>query len=251
VIDYLEATLLLLPPEAGGRSTPVAPREGSYCPFVEMDEQIHRARVIEGPPLLAPGDEGRVVIEIESDAGTRVHAGAEMRLLERNERFVGLLTVMRVCRGALILPLLLFAASCASSSDFGMPTDRVIACDTEIEIRAGFQAPGTQIERDFSDRVTTLIDVSNNSHRDIIVKWIRVEQMHTDTAPYQLGNGYRTFNQPIAEAEDHQFELPMTGRGTRDVTGRSRQSNSLMLGVTVALESGEQLRCHFSVPAPL
>lgn len=101
VTDYLEAMLLLLPPEAGGRSTPVAPRDGSYCPFVEVDERVHRARVIEGPPLLAPGDEGRVVVEIESDAGTRLHAGAEVRLLERDDRFVGLLTVVRVCRGAI------------------------------------------------------------------------------------------------------------------------------------------------------
>lgn len=154
-------------------------------------------------------------------------------------------------RATLLLPLLLFAAACASSPDFGMPTDRVLACDNEIEVRAGFQAPGTQMERDFSDRVTTIIDVSNNGHRDIIVKWVRVEQMHTETAPYQLGPGYRTFNQAIAEGEDHQFELPMTGQGMRDVTGRSMQSNDLVLGVTVALASGEQLRCHFSVPAPL
>jgi len=100
VFDFLEARLLLLPPDAGGRSNAIAPREGSYCPFVSIDEQLHRARIIEGPPTLAPGDEGRVVVEIESGAGMTLHPGAEVRLMEHDEQCVGVLTVVRVCRGA-------------------------------------------------------------------------------------------------------------------------------------------------------
>jgi len=101
VIDFLEAKLLLLPTDAGGRRSAVAPREGSYCPFVRVGERLHRARVIEGPPRLAPGDEGRVVVEIESDAGMALHPGAELPLIEHDEQCVGVLTVVHVCRGAI------------------------------------------------------------------------------------------------------------------------------------------------------
>ncbi len=101
VSDYLEAMLLLLPPDAGGRLSPVAPREGSYRPFVRVNEQLCRARVIEGPPLLAPGDEARVMVEIESSHGIDLTAGAEVPLLEHDDRYVGVLTVVRVCRGAI------------------------------------------------------------------------------------------------------------------------------------------------------
>lgn len=95
--EFVEAMLLLLPPEAGGRRTPIAPREGSYRPFARLAGQTTRARLIEGPPLLTPGDEARVVVEIESDrAGLR--AGAEFQLLELDDQVVGIVTVLRVCR---------------------------------------------------------------------------------------------------------------------------------------------------------
>ena len=94
---FLEAMLLLLPPDAGGRSAPVAPREGSYRPYARHGPRIVRARVFEGPPLLAPGDSDRVMLELEADFGTSIHRGEELELLERDERVVGHLTVMRVC----------------------------------------------------------------------------------------------------------------------------------------------------------
>lgn len=93
---FLEAMLLLLPPDAGGRTAPVAPREGSYRPYARQGPRIVRARVFEGPPLLAPGESDRVVLELEDDfVGLR--RGAELEVLERDERVVGHLTVMRVC----------------------------------------------------------------------------------------------------------------------------------------------------------
>lgn len=93
---FLEAMLLLLPPDAGGRSAPVAPREGSYRPFARHGPRIVRARVFEGPPLLAPGEEDRVMLELESDIDT-LRCGEELQILERDERVVGHLTVLRVC----------------------------------------------------------------------------------------------------------------------------------------------------------
>lgn len=95
---YLEAMLLLLPPEAGGRSGPVAPREGSYRPFAAVDGVLIRALLLEGPPLLAPGDAARVMIELEDDA--IVCEGAELPLCEHGG-VVGYLTVLRVCRRAM------------------------------------------------------------------------------------------------------------------------------------------------------
>ena len=97
---YLEAMLLLLPPEAGGRSLPIAPREASYRPFARFGAGLSRVRVIEGPPLLAPGEEARVVVEIESDVDV-VYSGNEIRLFEHDAQPVALLTVVRVCRGAI------------------------------------------------------------------------------------------------------------------------------------------------------
>ncbi|HEX8152875.1 MAG TPA: hypothetical protein VF698_07115 [Thermoanaerobaculia bacterium] len=97
--EYVEAMLLLLPPEAGGRSAHVEPRAGSYRPFVRAGQATLRIRVIEGPPRLVPGDEARVVVEVEEDE-TFLRRGSELPLLELGGREVGVLTVMRIWRGA-------------------------------------------------------------------------------------------------------------------------------------------------------
>ena len=93
---YLEAMLLLLPSDAGGREAPVAPREGSYRPYARHGPRVVRACVFEGPPLLAPGEEDRVMLELESDIGT-LDRGEELQILELDERVVGHLTVLRIC----------------------------------------------------------------------------------------------------------------------------------------------------------
>jgi hypothetical protein len=93
---FVEATLLLLPHEAGGRQSAVAPREGSYRPFAWIDEQLIRIRLLEGPAILAPGEEARVVLEIEDDLN--MIRGAELKVVEHDDRLVGIATVDRVCR---------------------------------------------------------------------------------------------------------------------------------------------------------
>lgn len=92
--------MLLLPREAGGRSEPVSPRDGSYRPFVRHGERIVRARVFEGPPRLAPGDGARVMVELEADLDS-ASRGADLDLLERDERLVGVMTILRICRSPL------------------------------------------------------------------------------------------------------------------------------------------------------
>ena len=97
---FIEATLLLLPTDAGGRTTAIRPRDGSYRPFAFLDERRIRIRLLEGPAQLAPGDEARVMLEIEEDVS--VLRGEELRVVELDDRLVGLATVVRVCRTATV-----------------------------------------------------------------------------------------------------------------------------------------------------
>lgn len=99
--QFVEAMLLLLPPEAGGRASAVEPRAGSYRPFVRFEDHVTRARLIEGPARLAPGEEARVVLEVEAEGDGVPGRGAELELLELHERLVGIATVLRVCGRAL------------------------------------------------------------------------------------------------------------------------------------------------------
>jgi hypothetical protein len=105
VSDFLEAVVTMLPREAGGRSNPVSPRDGSYRPYARFVSggPLLRVRFIEGPPTLNPGDSGRVVLELESfDADEDLLvSGAELELFETEWDAVGLLTVSRLWRDAL------------------------------------------------------------------------------------------------------------------------------------------------------
>jgi translation elongation factor EF-Tu-like GTPase len=100
VSGFLEAIVTLLPADAGGRVRPIAPRDGNYCPSVRiaLQDAAIPIRVIEGPPWIAPGEDGRVVVEIEAEhAGFA--AGVELELVE-GQRVVGILTVVRLWREA-------------------------------------------------------------------------------------------------------------------------------------------------------
>jgi hypothetical protein len=95
---FLEAIVLLLPPEAGGRLEPIAPRDGSYSARIGSLQ----VRFIEGPPTIEPGHAGRVVAELESSPAdlSQLAAGTELQIIE-DEHVVGVLTVTRLWRSAL------------------------------------------------------------------------------------------------------------------------------------------------------
>jgi len=94
VNHFLEAIVLFLPTDVGGRATAIAPREGSYRPTIGSTPM----RFIEGPPNIAPGQAARVVVEIEEPADLlHLTAGTELEIVEQ-ERVVGILTVTRLCR---------------------------------------------------------------------------------------------------------------------------------------------------------
>lgn len=98
---FLEALVTLLPAEAGGRSTSISPRDGSYRPFaISAGGDRLRIRVIEGPPSIAPGGNGSVVAELETPEAAALIAGMELDLVE-HDRCVGILTVTRLCRALL------------------------------------------------------------------------------------------------------------------------------------------------------
>jgi hypothetical protein len=106
VSGFLEAIVTLLPADAGGRSHPIAPRDGNYCPALRIARASVATlpiRFIEGPPWIAPGQDGRVVVEIEADPfddGNLV-SGCELELVE-GARVVGIVTVVRLWRAAIV-----------------------------------------------------------------------------------------------------------------------------------------------------
>ena len=98
--SFLEAMVLLLPPDVGGRLHAVAPRDGSDRPFARVGGELVRLRVIEGPAVLAPGEGARVVLECDADRV--LQEGEELEILELDDRVVGQLTVLRVIGKAAI-----------------------------------------------------------------------------------------------------------------------------------------------------
>ena len=99
-MNIVEAYVAFLPTDAGGRAHPIAPREGTYRPHARLavGEPLLRVRFIEGPPLIAPGQEARVVVEVEDDG--RMASGCELDVLE-SDRVVAVMTVGRVFRTSL------------------------------------------------------------------------------------------------------------------------------------------------------
>lgn len=95
-MTFVEAVMLLCPAAAGGRTTAVEPREGSYRPWVRCDGELVRVRVIEGPPRLGPGDAARVVLESEK----LLDVDRDLPLVEL-DHIVGSVTILRVWRGAI------------------------------------------------------------------------------------------------------------------------------------------------------
>jgi len=102
--NYVEALFVLLPEDAGGRAAAVEPRGGGYCPMLRgADGAMLRIRVIEGPPRIAPGQDGHVVAHVETPLAddALLAPGSELDVIE-DERVVGILSVARLWRGAAV-----------------------------------------------------------------------------------------------------------------------------------------------------
>lgn len=95
MFDFVEAVVTMLPLEVGGRTGPVMPRHGSYQPYVRVGRTLQRVRFIEGPPMLSPGDSGRVVFEVSTHA-LRESEGTDVDIIELEGHTVGIATILRV-----------------------------------------------------------------------------------------------------------------------------------------------------------
>ena len=101
VSQFVELFVTLLPADAGGRTSPVAPRYGTYRPFVRTEQGDHaRVRFLEGPPQIGPGEGALVVAEFEDRRDASLFGG-DLDLIEPDERRVGIVTVLRVMRPAI------------------------------------------------------------------------------------------------------------------------------------------------------
>jgi hypothetical protein len=151
-------------------------------------------------------------------------------------------------RAAALFSLLLVACS----SNMGFEDERLLQCDSgqDIELRAGLQAPRGMINS-MGDRVTMLLEVSNNSHQEIVVKTIRVEQERSSQTDYRVDPVTENFDRAIPENEDYTFELSMTGYGSVDRSGRRASGGALTFAATVHLANGDTYRCSFAVPSPV
>ena len=158
----------------------------------------------------------------------------------------------RVSRMKRIAPFaLVLLAACASSTD--VIDNQVMNCDSgqDIEVRVGIGGDRTALHSmgGAEDQFEILVEVANNSHEDLTVKSVKVDQHTPDVADYRIDNSWRKFDQLIEEGKDHTFHLPTRGRvqrqAMRDLTGQG-----IELDVTVALTNGDSYRCQFSVGVP-
>jgi len=153
------------------------------------------------------------------------------------------------------LALAIFFAACAATpkDQFGIPVDNVINdCQHQgVEITVGLAGMGTTGE-DKNDQLTFIVNVANDSRKDITVRNIRVDPHNTETISYRLDPTYRKFNVTIPENDEHDFELPISGHGMRmDRQGtRFGESNEVPVIVSVQLESGDVYQCRYGIPAP-
>ena len=150
-------------------------------------------------------------------------------------------TLALLCAAALL-------ASCASSD--GLIDERILDCDSgqDLMVRVGVQAPQSVSGESspIADRFTMLVELSNNSHHDIEVKNVRIEQFYRGPGqpPYQLDSGFKKVDQVVEDGKDIIVEVPVNGRWTRTVD-HSPMPDRLEMIVSVALGNGDSYRCMF------
>ena len=141
---------------------------------------------------------------------------------------------------------LVLLVSCSSSTD--LIDQRNLDCESghDVSIAAGLDAPLLH-EDGREDRFKVLVEVSNNSHEDVIVKSVRVDQRTDESTTYMVDRGYGQYDQVIAPGKDYTFELPVSGRSARRSSRSLNEPTAIELGVSVILANGDHYRCFFDV----
>ena len=145
-------------------------------------------------------------------------------------------------RTLMVLPLVLFAAACGSSNDFGIPENPTLGdCEHgEVQVRAGI-SDAREGRDTASDWLEFSVEVANNAKgKEIVVKSIRIDPRGTMNVPYVFETVSRTFNRKIPENEESVFELPTTGKGVPSNLNQGAIGEKLIFVVSVSLESGDQ-----------
>lgn len=136
--------------------------------------------------------------------------------------------------------------SCASST--GVIDRRYLDCESghDVSIATGLDAPLLH-EDGTEDRFKVLVEVSNNSHDDVVVKSVRVDQRTDESTTYVVERGYGEYDQVIPPGKDHTFELAVAGRAARRSSRSLNESRAIELVVSVVLENGDHYRCLFAL----
>lgn len=148
---------------------------------------------------------------------------------------------MRVLAAAAIALLV----SCSSTDVIDR---RYLDCEPgqDVSIAAGLDA--AYLNEDGSeDHFNVLVEVSNNSHEDITVDAIGVDQMADELTTYTVDRAYRKYGRVIPPGKDHTFELPTRGRAVKRSMQSLTASRGIEIRVVVLLEGGDQYRCSFDV----
>jgi hypothetical protein len=141
---------------------------------------------------------------------------------------------------ALLLALALLFTACASSNEF----ERTLPCGPgqDIEVLAGIIDPAAA--RESAERVMYIVEVANNSDRDLVVSSIRLEPR---TKVEGLAGGYQRFDQTIEHGRDHRFEIPASDVWARppDFSARQPGAQRVEFSALVTLSNGDAYRCSF------
>ena len=157
-------------------------------------------------------------------------------------------SIVSLMRTSALVSFVFFAA-CASSNG-GFIDQQTFDCGPGqlVTIQAGLDSSNPHMEG-MDDQHTLAVLVGNNSAQDIVVKFVRVEQMSSAVVTYRIDANYRSVNQTIAEGDSGEVKIPLTGRSIRpEVDASSRLPEDVSLSVTVGLASGDQYHCVFSIP---
>lgn len=151
-----------------------------------------------------------------------------------------------------VLAAVLFAA-CSSSSDL-IETEMIDCAESGNEVsvmlsHAQVDMPSSSIVAIPNPQVTIEVEVSNNSHDDIVVKSIVLIPRNDRDARFALNNAYGKFDQTIEEGKDHVFTLRTTGRWRAAVNELGeRPAASTEVEARVTLGNGQIYRCAFALP---
>lgn len=144
--------------------------------------------------------------------------------------------------------LLLLTLSCASSD--GFITKRTFDCSPgqDVTVQAGVQSSQAGGMEGIDDRHSLSVLVANNTDGDIEVKFIRADQVPDAMVGYRLDSGYGEFHRTIAEGEDFEFTIPMSGRSVqREISSRELRDDSIFVDVTTGLANGDRYVCRFQI----